>query len=82
MQTEILAAIDASISADVRRSLVDFAMRKGVSAEHRKAVIDAVLKPDPVNLPAQARLFHSGKIDKSTKADLEAEIHGVQHGRD
>ena len=46
-------------------------MQKGVSAEHRKAVIDAILKPQAANLPAQARLFHSGKIDKSTKADLD-----------
>jgi hypothetical protein len=71
LQTEILAAIDVGASADMRRSLVDFAMRKGVTAEHRKAVIDAVLKPEPTNLPAQARLFHGGKIDKSTKADLD-----------
>ena len=62
-------------SADVRPRWSVF-HAKGCFPEHRKVVIDAVLKPEPVNLPAQARLFHSGKIDKSTKADLDRNSRG------
>ncbi len=71
LQGQLLAAIDQQASSAVRMALVDAAIRKSASEEQRRAVFALLLKPSPLNLAAQARLFSSDKLDAASRADLE-----------
>lgn len=71
LQGQLLAAIDQQASSAVRMALVDTAVRKSASEDQRRAVFALLLKPSPLNLAAQARLFGSGKLDAAARADIE-----------
>ncbi len=71
LQAQLLAAIEESASADVRSALADAALHKAHSAEQRAAVMALLMKPQPNNLPAQAKLFNSAKLDDNSRNELE-----------
>ncbi len=71
LQAQLLAAIDQRASSEVRAALADAALHKSHSAEQRAAVIAILMKQEPKNLPAQAKLFNSAKIDEATRMELE-----------
>ena len=52
-------------------ALADAALHKSHSAEQRAAVMAILMKPEPRNLPAQARFYNSTKIDEATRMELE-----------
>ncbi|HVU88884.1 MAG TPA: hypothetical protein VHD36_16290 [Pirellulales bacterium] len=77
LQAQLLAAIDETASSEVRAALADAALRKAASADQRAAVMALIMKPQPSNLPAQAKLFNSTKLDDSSRQELERRFVGM-----
>ena len=51
--------------------LADAALHKAASADQRAAVMALLMKPQANNLPAQAKLFASPKLDESSRLELQ-----------
>jgi hypothetical protein len=71
LQGQLLTALDERASSEVRAALADAALHKAASADQRAAVMALLMKPQANNLPAQARLFASVKLDEGSRAELQ-----------